>query len=148
MIPEQVWDREHETDYNWEFGQGTGGATPLAWAMAQYIRLAHCISAGTPIETPEFVHERYREQALNQPDRSPALRVDTQFRGNEIVVAGETTGVKVVVKTPVENVIVDVDDGEFEETLAVEPGENQIIVAAADKADLESAGTTVWRMSL
>ncbi len=148
MLPEQVWDREHETDYNWEFGQGTGGATPLAWAMAQYIRLAHSVSAGTPVETPDFVHERYREQALNEPDRSPALRVDTQFRGNEIVVSGETTGVKVVIKTPVESVIVDVEDGDFEEALDVEPGENQIIVAAADKADLTSAGTTVWRMSL
>jgi hypothetical protein len=74
--------------------------------------------------------------------------VASQFRGNDIVVSGETTGVKVVIKTPVERVIVDVDDGEFEEALGVEPGENQIIVAAADKADLEAAGTTVWRMSL
>jgi len=148
MLPEQVWDREHATDYGWEFGQGTGGATPLAWSMAQYIRLAHGVEAGTPVETPAFVHERYREKALNEPNRSPALRVDTQFRGNELVVSGETTGVRVVIKTPAESKIVTVDDGEFEEALAVEPGENQVIVAAADKANLEEAGTTVWRMRL
>jgi glucan 1,4-alpha-glucosidase len=148
MIPEQVWDREHSTEYGWEFGQGTGSATPLAWSMAQYVRLAHGVAAGDPVETPTFVHERYREKALNEPDRSPALRVDTQFRGNELVVSGETTGVRVVIKTPAESTIVTVDDGEFEEALAVEPGENQVIVAAADKANLEEAGTTVWRMRL
>ena len=40
------------------------------------------------------------------------------------------------------------EDGKFEEALDVNPGENQVIVAAADKADLEEAGTTVWRMRL
>jgi hypothetical protein len=148
MIPAQVWDRGHSTEYGWEFGQGTGSATPLAWSMAQYVRLAHGVAAEDPVETPAFVHERYREKALNEPDRSPALRVDTQFRGNELVVSGETTGVRVVIKTPAESTIVTVEDSEFEEALEVNPGENQIIVAAADKADLEEAGTTVWRMRL
>jgi hypothetical protein len=31
MIPEQVWERS---------GKGTGSATPLAWSMAEFIRLA------------------------------------------------------------------------------------------------------------
>ena len=93
----------------------------------------------------------YRHQGLGARmgfGRSPALLVYTQFRGNELVVSGETTGVRVVIKTPAESTIVTVDDGEFEEALAVEPGENQVIVAAADKANLEEAGTTVWRMRL
>ncbi|HKG45482.1 MAG TPA: glycoside hydrolase family 15 protein [Pyrinomonadaceae bacterium] len=34
MIPEQVWDRGQN------IGKGTGSATPLAWSMAQFIRLA------------------------------------------------------------------------------------------------------------
>jgi glucan 1,4-alpha-glucosidase len=148
MIPEQVWDREHSTDYGWEFGQGTGSATPLAWSMAQYVRLAHGVEAGEPVETPEFVDERYRQKALNKPDRSPALRVDTQFRGNELIISGETTGVRVAIKTPAESTIVTIEDGEFEEAVAVEPGENQVIVAAADAADIEDAGTTVWEMWL
>jgi glucan 1,4-alpha-glucosidase len=148
MIPEQVWDREYGTDYGWTFGEGTGSATPLAWAMAQYVRLAHCISEGTTVETPDFVRERYRERGVHERDRSPALRVDTQFRGNEIVVSGETTGVRVAIRTQVDSRFVSVEDGAFEESLALEPGENHILVAAADDADLETAGTTVWQMRL
>ncbi len=148
MIPEQVWDREHSTDYGWEFGEGTGAATPLAWAMAQYVRLAHGISAGEPVETPEFVKARYQDQGIHEPDRSPALRVDTQFRGNELVISGETTGVCVAAKTPSESSFVEVEDGEFETTLQVEPGANQVIVAAAESEALEQAGTTVWRLEL
>jgi glucoamylase len=37
MIPEQVWDREQ---LGIRLGAGTGSATPLAWSMAQFIRLA------------------------------------------------------------------------------------------------------------
>jgi len=148
MLPEQVWDREHGTDYGWEIGQGTGSATPLAWAMAQYVRLAHGISAGRPVETPAFVEERYREHRAHEPERSPALRVDTHFQGNELVVSGETTGTRVAVKTPVDSAFVPADGGTFEVTLDVEPGENLVLVAAAGDDDLSSAGTTVQRLRL
>ncbi|WP_367176464.1 glycoside hydrolase family 15 protein [Haloarcula rubripromontorii] len=148
MIAEQIWDRGHATDYDWEFAQGTGSATPLAWSMAQYVRLAHGISAGEPVETPAFVDDRYRKRRAHTPDRSPALRVDTQFRGNELVVSGETTGVCVVVKTPADITYISVDDREFEVAVDVDPGENQVIVAAADDEDLVTAGTTVWQLNL
>jgi GH15 family glucan-1,4-alpha-glucosidase len=148
MIAEQVWDREDDTDYDWEFGEGTGSATPLAWAMAQYVRLAHGIDAGSPVETPPFVERRYREDGVHEPDESPALRVDTQFSGNELVVSGETTGDVVAVKTPVDSALVDVVKGEFECRVAVERGENRVTVAAASDCDLESAGTTVRQFDL
>ncbi len=148
MIPEQVWDREHSTDYGWEFGEGTGAATPLAWSMAQYVRLAHGISAGEPVETPDFVDERYRQRQIHQPNRSPAMRVDTEFQGNQLIVSGETTGDCVAVKTPVDSAFMTVDDREFEVALDVQPGENQIVVAAAENEDLASAGTTVRRLRL
>jgi glucan 1,4-alpha-glucosidase len=148
MLPEQVWDRKHSTEYGWEFAEGTGSATPLAWSMAQYIRLAHSIDAGEPVETPAFVHERYREQGVHRPGQSPALRVDTQFRGNELLVSGETTGVSVAVKTPVDSALLSVEDGQFEGTLDVDTGANQVIVAAADSEELASAGTTVWQLQL
>jgi len=148
MIPEQVWDRKHSTEFGWEFAEGTGSATPLAWSMAQYIRLAHGISAGEPPETPAFVHERYRERESHRPDRSPALQVDTRFRGNELVISGETTGVCVAAKTPVDSEFLHVEDGEFEAALDVDPGANQVIVAAAENEDLTSAGTTVWQLRL
>ena len=52
MIPEQVWDRGL-------IGTGTGSATPLAWSMAQFIRLAMSIERGRNVETPRVVWERY-----------------------------------------------------------------------------------------
>jgi hypothetical protein len=40
------------------------------------------------------------------------------------------------------------DESEFETTVAIERGENQVTVAAASDADLETAGTTVRRLKL
>ena len=57
MIPEQVWDREAIPGFR--FGAGTGSATPLAWSMAQFIRLAMSIERGRNVETPRVVWERY-----------------------------------------------------------------------------------------
>jgi glucan 1,4-alpha-glucosidase len=148
MIAEQVWDREVSTDYDWAYGEGTGSATPLAWSMAQYVRLAHGIDAGTPAETPEFVAERYLDQRIHDRDESPALRVDTRFQGNEVVVSGETTGAVVAVSTPTDDAFVEVADGTFEATVEIEYGENDILVAAASDRDLETAGTTLSRFTV
>lgn len=67
MIPEQVWDKR-ETPKNIDkpfipelkFGEGTGSATPLAWSMAQFIRLATNLKAGRNLDTPDVVYERYK----------------------------------------------------------------------------------------
>ena len=56
MIPEQVWDLKTGP---FRFGAGTGSATPLAWSMAQFIRLAMNIEKGRNVETPKIVWERY-----------------------------------------------------------------------------------------
>ncbi|HEX9369742.1 MAG TPA: glycoside hydrolase family 15 protein [Roseiflexaceae bacterium] len=70
MIPEQVWDcppnavseRCQEPNlFGYQFGKATGSASPLAWAMAQYIRLARAIDAGRPVETPAVVAKRYAQ---------------------------------------------------------------------------------------
>ena len=59
MIPEQVWDRAESPNASLRFGAGTGSATPLAWSMAQFIRLAMSIERGRNVETPRVVWERY-----------------------------------------------------------------------------------------
>lgn len=59
MIPEQVWDRKESPTSSLRFGAGTGSATPLAWSMAQFIRLAMSIERGRNVETPRVVWERY-----------------------------------------------------------------------------------------
>ncbi len=57
LIPEQVWDRS--SAHGFTFGEGTGSATPLAWSMSQFVRLAHNIDAGRNLETPSVVADRY-----------------------------------------------------------------------------------------
>ena len=66
MIPEQIWDKR-DTPKNIDkqfvpelkFGEGTGSATPLAWSMAQFIRLAVNLQAGKNLDTPDVVYQRY-----------------------------------------------------------------------------------------
>jgi glucoamylase len=59
MIPEQVWDLPQSPRPDLRFGEGTGSATPLAWAMAQFVRLATNLEAGRNLETPDIVAARY-----------------------------------------------------------------------------------------
>ncbi len=67
MIPEQIWDKPaipKEIDLGFipptlRFGEGNGSATPLAWSMAQFIRLAMNLKAGRNLETPDIVYNRY-----------------------------------------------------------------------------------------
>lgn len=65
MIPEQVWDLKRAPNASFRFGAGTGSATPLAWSMAQFIRLAMNIESGRNLETPKVVWERY----VNSPQK-------------------------------------------------------------------------------
>jgi glucoamylase len=59
MIPEQIWDRAESPRPDLRFAEGTGSATPLAWSMAQFIRLAVNIEEGRNLDTPELVAARY-----------------------------------------------------------------------------------------
>jgi glucan 1,4-alpha-glucosidase len=59
MIPEQVWDRERSPRSDLRFGEGTGSATPLAWSMAQFLRLAINVKQGRNVETPAATVARY-----------------------------------------------------------------------------------------
>jgi Glucoamylase and related glycosyl hydrolases len=66
MIPEQVWDKpevpknpDREFVPELKFGEGTGSATPLAWSMAQFVRLTANLKAGRNLDTPQIVYDRY-----------------------------------------------------------------------------------------
>jgi glucoamylase len=65
MIPEQVWDRRESPRPEFRFGEGTGSATPLAWSMAQFIRLAINIKRGHNVETPAAVTRYLKGAAKN-----------------------------------------------------------------------------------
>jgi glucoamylase len=70
MIPEQIWDRKETPAADRQFvpelklGEGTGSATPLAWSMAQFIRLAVNLKAGRNLDTPAVVYERYVKKGI------------------------------------------------------------------------------------
>jgi glucoamylase len=57
LVPEQVWDRADA--HGFTFGEGTDSATPLAWSLAQFVRLARSVDAGRNVETPAVVASRY-----------------------------------------------------------------------------------------
>jgi glucoamylase len=60
MLPEQVWDgRPPSSGTAFTPGKGTFAATPLAWAHAQFVRLALSMDAGAPVERPAVVACRY-----------------------------------------------------------------------------------------
>jgi glucoamylase len=62
LLPEQVWDNQPPSGQP-GFGSGTGStsATPLAWAHAQFIRLAFDLAAGRLVEQPSVAAQRYLE---------------------------------------------------------------------------------------
>ena len=156
MLPEQVWDREHPTDYGWEFGEGTGGATPLAWSMAGFIRLAHGVDAGEPVETPTVVRDRYVERDRTAP---PELTATDEHQDGEVVISGETTADAVALHTAEGSTLATPTDGEYEFTLDATLNAKTVVVAAANTAGgtadgddtlgaFADAGTAVERLRL
>jgi glucoamylase len=65
MIPEQVWDQSDTPGAEFHFGKGTGSATPLAWSMAQFIRLAINVKQRHNVETPDVTSARYAKGSAN-----------------------------------------------------------------------------------
>ena len=63
MIPEQIWDQADPTESRFVFGSGTGSATPLAWSMAQFIRLVVCVEEKRVVEQPAVVASHFLKRA-------------------------------------------------------------------------------------
>lgn len=59
MLPEQVWDSQDIPQRGLTKGRGTGSATPLAWAHAEYIRLLRSIADRRVLDRIEPVYQRY-----------------------------------------------------------------------------------------
>ena len=134
MIPEQVWDKPDPAPapFDYQPGKATGSASPLAWAMAQYVRLARAIDAGRPVETPEVARERY---ATGAQRGVPMLQLTTPADGSvadsrQVTVRGTTNAAKVYVAVGGDVVAVTPQGGAFEATVALQRGGNQITVVA------------------
>jgi glucoamylase len=59
MIPEQVWDAPSIPERFLVTGHATGSAMPLAWAHAEYVKLAVSRELRRPFDRPSAVWERY-----------------------------------------------------------------------------------------
>lgn len=59
LLPEQVWNAPNRTNPTFYNGGPTGGAMPLAWAHAEYIRLVRSVSDGKVFDRLDVVANRY-----------------------------------------------------------------------------------------
>lgn len=59
MLPEQIWDAGDIPAQGLRKGKGTGSATPLVWAHAEYLMLLRSKREGCPFERIETVYDRY-----------------------------------------------------------------------------------------
>jgi glucoamylase len=60
MLPEQVWDNVgNNSVYQYSSGEGTNGATPLAWSHAEYIKLLRSLKDQQVWDRYQPVEQRY-----------------------------------------------------------------------------------------
>jgi glucoamylase len=66
LLPEQVWALPDRPQSHMHLGRATGGAMPLAWAHAEYIKLVRSAADGQVFDLIPEVADRYhnRENAL------------------------------------------------------------------------------------
>ncbi|PYV26037.1 MAG: glucan 1,4-alpha-glucosidase [Acidobacteria bacterium] len=88
MIPEQVWDSA-DGKGKFVFGKGTDSATPLAWSMAQFVRLAVSIDAGQPVERPSVVASRYALGSTGTITFTVTVPPNTDSTSKSVFLAGE-----------------------------------------------------------
>ncbi|HEX8144871.1 MAG TPA: glucan 1,4-alpha-glucosidase [Pyrinomonadaceae bacterium] len=138
MIPEQVWDRgASPLPGQLRFGEGTASATPLAWSMAQFIRLARNVEEGRNLEMPAIVAARYaRGRAPLQSDIH--LEIADEYAlmnleaGTSLHVGGRlSAGARAFVFQDGQARAVAVDgDGSFGLDLKVPPGQSVLVLAS------------------
>jgi glucoamylase len=62
MLSEQIWDADDIPQYGLRRGGPTGSAMPLAWAHAEFVKLACSVVEGRPVDRPRQLWERYHEE--------------------------------------------------------------------------------------
>jgi len=59
MLPEQIWDRGDIPERELFNGRPTGGAMPLVWAHAEYVKLVRSLRDGVVFDMPDLPYDRY-----------------------------------------------------------------------------------------
>ena len=85
LLPEQVWD-EDRPDLGKKRGDPTGGACPLAWAHAEYLRLVRSVKDGRVFDLIDPVRRRY----LDRESRDCRLEIWKPVRPVRSVRPGQT----------------------------------------------------------
>jgi glucoamylase len=67
LIPEQVWDAPDLPERGLYNGHPTGSAMPLAWAHAEYVKLARSLRDGQIFDMPRQTRKRYLESKHESP---------------------------------------------------------------------------------
>ena len=142
MIPEQAWDRPEPTAFGHTFGKGTGSAAPLAWAMAQYVRLAQGIDAGRPVETPRVVAQRYaRGRELTVPTLTVTSPADLEVAtGTAVRLSGTTSGRRLYVGVNGDNQQIAVSAGTFSVQVSLPSISNQLVCGGRGRERRYRAG--------
>lgn len=152
MIPEQVWDVAASPGPDFKFGEGAGSATPLAWSMAQFIRLASSIAEGRNLAQPDIVAARYAKRPAPPPraddsfyavDEREAQRLEA---GKTLKVAGRVPkgGRAYVLHGPERRELQVGADGRYEFELTVPRGESHVVVGT----EAPSGATSFRRLRL
>jgi glucoamylase len=77
LLPEQVWDSVPIPRFGLEPGRPSGGAMPLLWAHAEYLKLLVARDSGKPVELLNAMEKRY---AAKTPTASTwHWRTEAQF---------------------------------------------------------------------
>jgi len=67
LLPEQVWSLADQPKAHMVLGRPTGGAMPLCWAHAEYIKLVRSATDGQVFDLIPAVAERYRNRRGARP---------------------------------------------------------------------------------
>lgn len=67
LLPEQVWTLPDQPRANMFIGRPTGGAMPLSWAHAEYIKLLRSVADGRVFDLISVVSDRYRNHRKAPP---------------------------------------------------------------------------------
>ncbi len=78
LLPEQIWDADDIPEKELFNGKPSGSAMPLAWAHAEYLKLARSLADGAVFDAPPQVVQRY---AVDQtPSNLASWRFDRKCR--------------------------------------------------------------------
>ena len=151
MIPEQIWDSPNvpkNADKQFvpelKFGEGTGSATPLAWSMAQFIRLAVNLQEGRNTDTPDVVYNRYvlgKKSEVSSQKSVEESNKRVEITTNCYTDWWDKNKTKKLSKSPI---IVKCKDGSFL-PIFVYSGAGKNVEVAGDFTGWKSQNLTFWK---